>query len=190
MDNHELLTSIFAEQLELTANCASDTTSTLVEAGETIANRLLAGNKLLCAGQNVQNIIAQLFCNYLINGHDQERPSLPAIHLRASNFGSNALSYTECFSKQIISLGQSGDVLFIFSNNTADQSIISAIDAASDKELNIIICTNNQELAVQTAEKHTIITLPPTSKVRSLELQLATIHCLCEVIDNEIFGGK
>jgi phosphoheptose isomerase len=180
MDNNQLLSSLFAEHMELHSLCASTAMPQILLASEAIANCLLRDNKILSCSSGSGNYLAQMFCSHLISGFDEERPALPAIYLTPDHNGDIA--------KQINAFASEGDTLLILAGKS-DKVLISAIHTAKQRNICIILCTNSDILMTQLSELDIIIPLPTASNIRSLEVQTTVIHALCQLIDSHIFGG-
>jgi D-sedoheptulose 7-phosphate isomerase len=180
MDNNDLLSSLFAEHMELHSVCASTAMPQILLASEAIANCLLRDKKILSCSSGSGNYLAQMFCTHLIEGFDEERPALPAIYLAPDNNGDIA--------KQINAFGSEGDTLVILACKS-DEALIKAIHTARQRNICIILCTNSDTLMTQLSELDITIPLPAANSLRNLEMQTTIIHALCQLIDSHIFGG-
>jgi phosphoheptose isomerase len=180
MNYNDLLSSIFAEHIELHSACASAAMPQISLASEAIANCLLRDKKILSCSTNSGSYLAQMFCSHLLGGHDEERPALPAIYLTKDHSGDIA--------KKINAIGSEGDTLVMFACES-DDALIAAIHSARQRNICIILCTNSDILIAQLSELDIAIALPVASSIRSLEMQTTIIHALCQLIDNHIFGG-
>ena len=180
MDNNDLLSSLFAEHMELHSVCASTAMEQISLASKAIANCLLRDKKILSCGSGSSNYLAQMFCTHLIDGFDEERPALPAIYLAPDHNGDIA--------KQINAFGSEGDTLVILACRS-DEALIKVIHTARQRNICIILCTNSDILMTQLSELDITIPLPAANSLRSLEIQTTIIHALCQLIDSHIFGG-
>jgi phosphoheptose isomerase len=66
--------------------------------------------------------------------------------------------------------------------------LIKAIQAARQRNICIILCTNNELLMSKLSELDITIALPAANNIRSLEMQTTVIHALCQLIENHLFG--
>ena len=181
MNNNDLLSSLFAEHMELHSVCASTAMAQISLASEAIANCLLRDKKILSCSTNSGNYLAQMFCSHLISGFDEERPALPAIYLAPDHNGD--------IEKQINAFGSEGDTLVMLAYKS-DETLIAAINTARERNICVILCTNSGTLIAQLSEFDIAIPLPAASNIRSLEMQTTIIHALCQLIDSHIFGGR
>lgn len=165
----------------------------IVAAGNLIAQSFLANNKILICGNGGSAADAQHFSAELVNRYEMERPALPAIALTTDTSAltsiGNDYSFNEVFSKQIKALGQAGDVLFAISTSGNSRNVVEAIHTAHDRKLFIIALTGKDggEIA-SILEPHDIeIRVPANLTSRVQETHLVIIHCLCDLIDRQLF---
>lgn len=89
--------------------------------GNVMIESLKAGNKVLICGNGGSAADAQHFAAELMNRFETERAPLPAVALTtdSSNLTSiaNDYSYDEVFSKQVMALGNAGDILIAISTS-------------------------------------------------------------------------
>lgn len=168
----------------------------LEQASFLMVNALLNEGKILCCGNGGSAGDAQHFSSELLNRFERERPSLPAISLTTDSSTltaiSNDYSYNEVFSKQIRALGQPGDVLLAISTSGNSASIIQAIQAAHDREMLVVALSGRDGggMASLLLPEDVEIRVPGTSTARIQEVHLLAIHCLCDLIDNQLFGSE
>ena len=187
---------LFHDSIQTKTLAAESLPSVIREAGEAMVQCLLAGQKILSCGNGGSAGDAQHFSAEPINRFERERPSLPAIALTTDSSIltsiANDYSYDEIFAKQIKALGQSNDTLLAISTSGNSNNIIKAISAAQEKQLKIIALTgrNGGEIANQLREEDIEIRVPSQSTARIQETHLLVIHCLCDFIDNHLFGKE
>lgn len=155
-----------------------------------------ARKKVLICGNGGSAAVAQYISSVMLNRLEVERPGLPAICL-ASDVATltsiaNDYRYADIFSKQILAIGQPGDILVSISTGGDVQNIIHAFDAAHDREMRIIALTGREgdQAAVELiSEKDLEIRVPSWSNTRIQELHLFIIHALCDLIDQRLLGS-
>ena len=103
----------------------------------------------------------------------------------------NDYQYAEIFSKQIVALGQAGDVLLAISTSGDSVNVVRAMQAAHERQMPVVALTGRDggDMAGQLAEGDIEIRVPDASTARTQEVHLLTIHCLCDLIDRQLFGG-
>jgi D-sedoheptulose 7-phosphate isomerase len=127
---------------------------------------------------------------------EQERPSLPAFNLTADSTSISAItrdsSFQDVFAKQITALGQAGDILIVLSEQGNCGNLVQAIQAAHDRDLQVISITgqNGGDMAALLDHDDVAIRIPSDHNLNIIQLQLVTIHCLCDLIDFQLFGSN
>lgn len=189
----EQIQNNFTESIQ-TQIAATEALSTAIEqAGMTIVQGLLAGNKILACGNSGSNALAQHFCSQLLNRFEAERPSLPAINLSADSSTMTSIAndghYDEIFSKQIRALGHNGDVLIAISTSGNSRNVIKAVESAVSRDIPIIALTGHDggDIAGLLGESDVEIRVPSAREARINEVHLIVLHCLCEIIDTMLF---
>jgi D-sedoheptulose 7-phosphate isomerase len=164
-------------------------------ASQRMVAALLNDRKILTCGNGRSAMSAQLLSSALLNQFERDRPSLPAIVLTADMTAMTAIandySYEEVFSKPIRSLGQSGDVLVTYTDGNHSANIAKAITIAHDKDIAIIALTgeNNEDISALLTERDLEIRVPSNSAIRTHEVHVLITHCLCDLIDHQLFDG-
>ena len=157
---------------------------------------LLNEGKILACGNGGSAGDAQHFSSELLNRFERERPSLPAISLTTDTSTitsiANDYSYNEVFSKQIRALGQPGDVLLAISTSGNSANIIQAIQAAHDREMTVVALSGRDGggMASLLLPEDIEIRVPSDVTARIQEVHLLAIHCLCDLIDSQLFGSE
>lgn len=166
----------------------------IVRAGDSIAQCLLAGGKVLSCGNGGSAGDAQHFSSEMLNRFERERPGLPAVALSTDTSTltsiANDYEYAEVFAKQVRALGQAGDVLLAISTSGNSENVNRAIDAAHDKDMSVVALSGRDggSMATRLGANDTELRVPATSTARIQEVHLLIIHCLCDFIDSRLFG--
>ena len=164
-------------------------------AGEAMVNSLLNNGKILSCGNGGSAGDAQHFSAELLNRFEKERPGLPAMALTTDSSTLTAIandySYEEIFSKQVSALGQAGDVLLAISTSGNSANVAAAMKAAQEREMLTVVLSGNDggTMASLLAEQDIEIRVPSRRTARIQEVHLVVIHCLCDFIDTQLFGG-
>ena len=161
-----------------------------------MVNCLLNEGKILTCGNGGSAGDAQHFSSELLNRFERERPSLPALALTTDSSTitsiANDYSYDEIFSKQIRALGQPGDVLLAISTSGNSGNVLQAIQAAHDRDMLVVALTGRDggAMASLLLPEDSEIRVPARSTARIQEVHLLAIHCLCDLIDRQLFGSE
>lgn len=158
-----------------------------------ISQQLDAGQKVLSCGNGGSAGDAQHFASELINRFERERPSLPAISLTTDSSTltsiANDYDYSQVFAKPLSSLGATGDVLLAISTSGQSQNVVEAIKVAHTKGIWVIALTGKSggDMASNLSDSDIEIRVPSDSTARIQEVHLLVIHCLCDLIDRQLF---
>lgn len=184
----------FSESIQTKINAADTMLPIIGMACEKIVQCLLEGHKILSCGNGGSACDALHFSSEMLNRFKHERPSLPAIALTADiatlTSIANDSSYNEVFAKQIRALGQEGDILLAISTSGNSPNILNAIKAAHDRNVNVIAMTgyDGGKIPGILKENDIEIRVPAHDTARIQETHLLIIHCMCDIVDYQLFG--
>jgi phosphoheptose isomerase len=184
----------FSESIQTKINSADIITDILALACERIVQCLLDGNKILACGNGGSALDAMRFSSEMLNRFKHERPGLPAIALTADiatlTSIANDSNYNEIFAKQLRALGHPGDVLLAISTSGNSNNVANAIKAAHDKKINVIALSGGDggKIAGLLRENDIEIRVPAYEVARIQETHLLIIHCICDIVDYQLFG--
>lgn len=196
MDHVAHLRKHFEEGIELRQRMAETLPAQLARAGEALAAALKAGKKVLSCGNGGSAADSQHFAAEMSGRFERERPGLPGIALTTDTSALTAIAndygFERVFARQVEALGQEGDFLLAISTSGNSRNVVEAIEAAHGKGLVVIALTGRDGGAMgkmlQPRDFHLNVAHARTMRVQ--EIHLLAIHCLCEVVDNVIFGEK
>lgn len=165
----------------------------VLDASNVIAEAMKRGNKLLICGNGGSAADAQHMAGEFINRFLMERPPLPAIALTTDpsviTSISNDYSFNEVFQKQVLGLGQRGDVLLVISTSGASQNCILA--AKSAREMGIyIIGLLGRDGGKLLHEVDLALVVKSNSTPRVQEVHAFIIHMICELVERAMYGGR
>lgn len=196
MELLERINAHFQDSIAVKQLAKAELGAPIHDAGEALVRCLLDNGKILSCGNGGSAGDAQHFSAELLNRFEQERPSLPAIALTTDTATITAIAndydYNEIFSKQILALGQAGDVLLAISTSGNSANVIRAINAAHERNMVVIALTGRGggEMAKLLTGNDFEIRVPSDRTARVQEVHLVVIHCLCDFIDTKLFGGN
>jgi D-sedoheptulose 7-phosphate isomerase len=96
------------------------------------------------------------------------------------------------FAKQLRALGRRGDVLLAISTSGNSKNVLEALAVAHELGVRVVALTGSGggKMAAQLAPDDVHICVPHKTTARIQEVHLLVLHCLCDAIDFELFGGK
>ncbi len=187
--------TLFHESIEAKMQAGEELAPRIAGASQAMVDALLNEKKILTCGNGISAALAQTLTASLINRFEQERPSLPAIHLGSDVTSQTAIardySFNEIYAKQVRALGNSGDILVVITSDGNPSNLLQAISAAHDKEIRVIALTGRDggDTAALLDTHDIELRAPLVAKPRIHEVHLLTIFCLCDLIDQQLFGG-
>ncbi len=193
MDLADRIQENFHQSIELKKNALAVLSQPILAASEILVQCVKNGHKVLSCGNGGSACDSQHFTTELVNRFMIERDSLPAISLTADmavlTAIANDYTYQEVFAKQVKALGKEGDVLLAISTSGKSQNIIRAIQEAHTREMRIIALTGNDGdmMAKLLRETDIEIRVPSNITPRIQEAHILIIHCLCDLIDKQLF---
>lgn len=185
----------FSESIQTQQEALSQLGELIEFASQRLVAMLLNDNKVLACGNGSSATNAQQFSASMLNRFDRERPALPAVALTADTATitsiANDYHFDDIFAKQVRALGQSGDILMVYTCSGDPANIVKAVTAAHDKNISVIALTGQEggSLAPILNSMDIEIRVPSNSRARIQETHLLITHCLCDLIDHQLFGG-
>ena len=167
----------------------------IARATDLLTGTLRAGGKILSCGNGGSAGDAQHFSAELLNRFERERPGLAAMALSTDTSTltsiANDYAYEQVFSKQVTALGRPGDTLLAISTSGNSPNVIAAIHAAHERGMQVVALTgrNGGKMAPALGAGDVEIRVPAERTARIQEVHLVVIHCLCDGIDQTLFGA-
>ncbi len=191
--NVERIKKHFQDSIQTKTAALDVISDRIAEGAEMMVHCLLGNHKILSCGNGGSASDAQHFSGEMLNRFECERPSLPAIALSTDSSTITAIGndyhFNEIFSKQIKALGQPGDVLLAITTSGNSKNIVEAVEAAHLRGMNVIALTGKEggTLAPLLNANDVEIRVPSDATPRIQETHLLIIHCLCDIIDYQLF---
>lgn len=193
MELSSYVKEIFNDNIQTQITTADTLSDVIANSALMMVDALLNNHKILCCGNGGSAADAQHFSAEMLNRFESERPSLPAISLTTDTSTitsiANDYHFNEVYSKQIKALGQPGDVLLAISTSGNSKNIIEAIVAAHHRQMKVIALTgrNGGDIPPLLSPMDIEIRIPSESTARIQETHGIVIHCLCDIIDRQLF---
>ena len=194
MHDRERIISHFEESIRIKQQAMAALTQPIEAAGQTMAKVLRSGGKILSCGNGGSAGDCQHFSAELLNRFEMERPGLAAIALTTDSSTLTAIAndyeYEQIFSKQVQALGSDSDCLLAISTSGNSANVVQAIHAAHKKNMQVVAMTgcNGGDISQILTTNDIEIRVPSDRTARIQEVHLVIIHCLCDNIDQSLFG--
>lgn len=156
------------------------------QVGKKIISTFERGNKLLIAGNGGSASDAQHFAAELVGRFKAERTGLPAIALTTDTSiltaVGNDYGYENIFSRQVMALGDEGDLFIGISTSGRSANILEAFKACKQKRVGTICLTGNGNKEIDSLVDKTLrIESNDTAIIQ--EMHITLIHMLCSLMD-------
>jgi len=186
----------FADSAQLKLAAAQALAGPIARAASLMAASLAAGGKVLACGNGGSAADPQHFAAELLNRFERERPPLAALALTTDSSAltsiANDYGYERVFEKQLRALGRAGDVLLAITTSGRSASVIAALRAARELGMRSVALTGSGggRLAAGLGPSDVHVCVPHERTARIQEVHLLVLHCLCDAIDQRLFGEK
>jgi len=185
----------FEDSIAVKQRVAAELAPTIARAADLMTSTLRDGGKILSCGNGGSAGDAQHFSAELLNRFEMERPGLAAIALTTDSATLTAIAndyaFEEIFSKQVTALGNPADCLLAISTSGNSANVVAAIKAAHTRDMTVVALTGRDGGAIgrQLGANDVEIRVADERTARIQEVHLVVIHCLCDVIDQALFGS-
>jgi D-sedoheptulose 7-phosphate isomerase len=153
--------------------------------GERLAEVLLAGGRLLTAGNGGSAAEAQHLAAELVGRYRRPRQPLSAVALTADGCSLTALAndfaWEEGLARQVLAHGRPGDVLVALSTSGASANVLEAVRAASEVGMRSWALTGPAPNPLHELCDEALA-FPGTTAVVQ-EMHLVAVHLLCDTVD-------
>jgi len=190
------ISSQFEESAQLKLAAAEKLAGPIADAVERMVAALASDRKILACGNGGSAADAQHLAAELIGRFERERPELAALALTTDSSILTAIAndyrFDEVFAKQVRGLGQAGDVLVAISTSGNSANVISAVQAAHERDMVVVALTGRGGgrigALLRDADVHLCVPHERTARIQ--EVHLLMIHCLCDGIDSVLLGDQ
>lgn len=182
------IVAIWDEHLEVAKSLPS-LAEAVSSASDLIHASLLAGGKLLIAGNggsaaDAQHIAAELTGRFLL-----ERRPFPAIALHANTSALTAIGndygYGHVFARELSAHARPGDVLLAISTSGNSRNILRAIEAARENGVSVIGLMGESGGEMRAA-CDLCLCIPSKSTARIQEMHITIGHAICELLEERL----
>lgn len=191
----EMIGAHFATSLRTLETAIADSAfmASIGDVADACTASLLAGGKLLLAGNGGSAGDAQHIAGEFLSRLNFDRAPLPAIALTVDTSVLTAVGndygYEKVFERQVLGLGRPGDVLIGISTSGRSPNVLAALAAARGKGLTTIAFggAGGGEMA---ALCDIVLAVPSSSTPQIQQIHMVAAHAICGVVEERIFGRK
>ena len=188
---HEQLSKTVAVMQKVMADDAL--MSTVVAAAEATAQAMLAGHKLMVAGNGGSAADAQHLVAEFVSRLVKDRPALRAIALTTDTSILTAIGndygYERSFERQIEALGQPGDVFLGISTSGKSPNVIRALQLARKLGITTIGYSGNGGGTMLALCDYNVV-IPSNVTMHIQEAHLVLEHTFCLLVERCYFGAE
>ncbi|MEA2870689.1 MAG: D-sedoheptulose 7-phosphate isomerase [Hyphomicrobiales bacterium] len=170
---------------------------TFVEAvsrtAEIVTDALRAGKKILLAGNGGSAADAQHLATELMVRFYLDRAPLPALALTTDGVTltatGNDLGFEHVFSRQVLALGQPGDVFLGLSTSGRSPNILAACKAARERGMSVIGFTGTRNGETMGSLCDLTVRVPSEKTPLIQQVHIAAGHIVCEIAEEALAKG-
>ena len=186
----------FIESADLQYHAAEPLSKMLASAVAALLTSVTSGGKCLVAGTGGGAVLAHYFAALLVGRYERDRPGLPALLLHDEGLQLAAVeaagALLQPLARQVLALGQAGDVLFLICPGGQTSQALAAVACAHEREMTVLALTGQASASVAAALRETDVHIgvPHERLARVQELQLLALHCICDGVDAQLLGEQ
>ena len=190
----------FIDSADLHYQVSTEMSEGIANAVYSLLACVTSGNKVLCCGNGLSWAQAAQFAAMCVSGMDRERPELAAMaidggQLAQAQLGGSLVADkagSQVLARQVRTLGQSGDLLFIISVDGNDRALLNALHAAHERDMSAIVLTGRSggNIASVLNETDVLMRVPHDRASRVREVHQLVLHCLMDGIDTQLLGEE
>jgi D-sedoheptulose 7-phosphate isomerase len=178
----------FFESADLLYQVAEQLSRPLAMAAQMLVDGVTAGGRVLCCGQGLAALDAQILAALLAGKFEQDRPGLAALNLSGQVCESAGLD----LPRLIQAHGHPGDVLVLIEPQpNRRESWQPMLEGAHAQEMSVIALTGGgaEEWRGALLDTDILIRVSHARAARVVEAQRVLIHALCDAVDLQLLGA-
>lgn len=194
MDLAAKLTAHFEDNMAATQRSMEALSEPLLRAIDLCFGCVTNNAKMLACGNGGSAADAQHFIAELVGRFERDRLPLAGVALNTDTSiltaVGNDYGFDQVFARQIMALGQPGDVLVAISTSGNSTNVQLAIEAAHAREMKVIALTGKGGGTIGNLLLPSDIHLcvPHERTMRIQEVHILLLHLLCDGIDTLLLG--
>jgi len=169
---------------------------TLAQAVERLFTALSNDHKILACGNGGSASDAQHFIAELVGRIERDRLPLAGIALNTDTSiltaVGNDYGFDEIYARQVLALGQPGDVLVAISTSGNSSNVLQAIRAAHERDVQVLALSGKGggQLNILLRDTDLHLCVASTRTMRIQEVHIMLLHALCDGIDALLLGDE
>jgi len=188
----QLILDLLEESLQVKRRFVEGNIDLLVEGAKLMADCISSGHKILIFGNGGSAADAQHLAAEFTNRMLLDRPPLPAIALTTDTSAltsiANDYGYNDVFAKQVMALGQRGDVAVAISTSGNSPNVLSALRVCRDKGIHTVGLTGRDGGQIAREVDYALNVDATTKTPRIQETHIVAGHVICELVEDKLFG--
>jgi len=194
MDLAAKLTAHFEDHIAATERSMQALSAPLLRAIDLCFGCVTNNAKMLACGNGGSAADAQHFIAELVGRFERDRLPLAGVALNTDTSiltaVGNDYGFDQVFARQIMALGQPGDVLVAISTSGNSANVQLAIEAAHARDMKVIALTGKGGGSIGNLLLPSDIHLcvPHERTMRIQEIHILLLHLLCDGIDTLLLG--
>jgi len=164
----------------------------MIRFADVITTALTTGKKLMIAGNGGSAGDSQHIAGEFLSRLFFDHAPLPAIALTTDTSVLTAVGndygYEHVFERQVLGLGQPGDVFLGISTSGTSKNVVRALEAARSKGIITLGFTGENPGPMGTLCNHVLCA--PSRKTSVIQqIHIVAAHIVCGLVEKRIFGG-
>lgn len=186
--------NLFQQHLDTLLNNMDSLPDSMAPAVEVMVSTILNDGKIFACGNGNGGVIAQIFCQQMLNHASHERPALPAFCLNDNATTISAIShrykFNEVYARQLRALSVSGDCLLVIDSDQQYSNLNAAIQAAHDREMHVIVIHPNssQNILSLLGDSDVAIGIECDYSSVLIQIELLVITAITQMIEQTLFN--
>lgn len=196
MDMTSRMSSHFDDAIDTFKASAQALAEPLATAVDMSFAALVNNNKILACGNGGSAADAQHFVAELVGRFERDRLPLAGIALNTDSSIMTAVGndygFDHVFERQVMALGQPGDILVAISTSGNSPNVLRSIEAAHDRDMTVIALTGKGggKISEMLFETDIHLCVPHDRTMRIQEVHIILLHALCDGIDALLLGDS
>ena len=192
MDKKNIILGILNKSLQAKELSIKNNIDRIIQAADLISEAIKSGHKILLFGNGGSAADAQHLAAEFVNRFKIERPPLAALALTTdtsiiTSIG-NDYHFDEIFSKQVMALGQKGDIAIGISTSGNSGNVFKAVNAAKTSGIFTIGFTGRGGKLAEAADLTLTVTSDTTARIQEVHITMG--HIICDLVDRILFPDQ